>query len=184
MRKLYVALFFVAMVAWASRGVLLKIYTTPTGETRYQIVKEMTDNGAGTGDVIKLVSELHRAKGVAGSNYTINYWGRETAYYWPMVANDTTVVRFEPPAKCTLVAWRMFFYSYGNTNANYYAIVNKPNPFWDGNWDNFPLYNVAYTDTPPIGTELKRPPMGLGRTSGKLSCGGFWFISVCIYEGR
>ncbi len=163
MRKLFVALFFVAVIAWASQGVLMKISTTPTGEARYQIVKEMTDNGTGTGDVIKLVPELHRAKGVAGSNYTINYWGNETYYYWPMVANDTTVVRFEPPARCSLVAWSMYFYGFGDTNTSYFAIVNKPSPYWEGKWDNFPLYNVAYTDTPPIGTELysvKRPYPG------------------------
>jgi len=94
MRKLLLLLLVVAVGLWAAKGALLEL-------------RPSVGNAPSEYRLVKTPMNLHTrgSKAIGDANYIIQYDSENWAYYLPRPAEDTFAVWFQPPAKCSLVAF-------------------------------------------------------------------------------
>ncbi|MCK4225591.1 hypothetical protein KAX29_01730, partial [candidate division WOR-3 bacterium] len=130
--KLIVSLFLITGLC-ASHGFLLELEPTVPGvPSKARIV-----GSRGTAD---------------SANYIIQYENENWSYYFPYGEEDSIVVWFEPPAKCTLCAIRTYWYANWTDEYEYDLTVAFTAPGTQlTDWEGF---NTGNTGPSPTGTVL------------------------------
>jgi len=133
MRKVLLLALVLAVSVWAAPGVLLELEPTVPGvPSKARIV-----GSRGTAD---------------SANSVIQYEYENWTYYFPYGEEDSIVVWFEPPAKCTLCAIRTYWYTNWTDEYEYDLTAAFTAPGTQlTDWQGF---NTGNTGPSPTGTVL------------------------------
>ncbi len=122
MRKLLLLSLVVAVGLWAAHGGLIELRpSVGNAPSEYHLGKTPMTLHSGFGS---------KAGGIGDANYIIQYDSENWAYYLPRPAEDTFAVWFQPPAKCSLVAfiWMSYCTTTGAEGAplDVFAALHNP----------------------------------------------------------
>ena len=140
MRK-YLALVCLMVVVdlWASEGVLLELKPSIDGRvSEYRVVKDLPSKPES--------SILQKgSRDINDANYCIQYDSENWTYYCPRPCEDSMVVRFVPPERCSLVAFTWIGYNdaTGATGQPVGVFAAMANPSED--YSTYPGVNEYHT---------------------------------------
>jgi len=136
--KLIVSLFLITGLC-ASHGLLLELEPTVPGVPSKARVVESFD--------LEPIRESHDS-----ANYIIQYEYENYVYYFPYGEEDSIVVWFEPPSRCTLCAIRTYWYANWTDEYEYDLTVAFTAPGTQlTDWEGF---DTGITGPSPTGTVL------------------------------
>ncbi|MCK4422217.1 T9SS type A sorting domain-containing protein [candidate division WOR-3 bacterium] len=140
MRKILVLVCFMVMMGlWASEGVLLELKPSIDGRvSEYRVVKDLPSKPES--------SILQKgSRDINDANYCIQYDSENWTYYCPRPCEDSMVVRFVPPERCSLVAFTWIGYNdaTGATGQPVGVFAAMANPSED--YSTYPGVNEYHT---------------------------------------